>query len=251
MHCAAHRAPDVVDKDPEAARKLNIEATRALARAAASRSIFLLYISTDYVFPGRPGEAPYASDAPTGPTNFYGQTKLDGEKVVLEGTSHNALGAILRVPVLYGPVSEAKGNAESAVNILLDQLWKAQNETVKMDDWSIRYPTLTSDVGRVCKDICSTFASASSSERKEMKKVLQFSAEERFTKYQICEALAEIMGLPMGQMIANKEGNDPHAAVQRPYDCHLSTAALKNIGINVDAQDFRTWWKWNVKAYKK
>lgn len=47
MHCAANRFPDKVDKDPEGTRKLNVEATRDLARLCAKRDIFLVYISTD------------------------------------------------------------------------------------------------------------------------------------------------------------------------------------------------------------
>lgn len=252
MHCAANRAPDIVDKDPDAARSLNISATQLLVRATSSRGIFLLYISTDYVFAGKPGEAPYSAHAPTGPTNLYGQTKLDGENIVLEQTEDNGLAAVLRIPVLYGPTSETRGNAESAVNVLMDTLWKAQKESVKVDDWSMRYPTLTTDVGRVCRDICQRFVGLSKGEdRCKTERVLQFSAEERFTKYEICQAFAEIMGLPLDRMVPNKEGNDPTSSVQRPYDCHLSTQTLKELGIDVSAQDFRGWWRWYCKAYRK
>ena len=60
------------------------------------------------------------------------------------------LGVALRVPVLYGP---AEKNAESAVNVLMDSVVKAQEEGAKvtMDHWSLRYPTNTEDVARVCK----------------------------------------------------------------------------------------------------
>ena len=47
VHCAANRFPDKVDNDPEGTRKLNVEATRDLARLCAKRDIFLIYISTD------------------------------------------------------------------------------------------------------------------------------------------------------------------------------------------------------------
>lgn len=64
-------------------------------------------------------------------------------------------GITLRVPVLYG---HAETPSESATNTLMDTVWKAQAQTqggevkpVKMDHWSIRYPTNTEDVGRVCQ----------------------------------------------------------------------------------------------------
>ena len=71
------------------------------------------------------------------------------------------------------------------------------------------------------------------------------------TKYEICEIFAEIMGLPLDGMVANTEGNDPNASVQRPYDCHLSTKALKDIGIPIATQDFKGWWRREARAYRK
>jgi dTDP-4-dehydrorhamnose reductase len=42
----------------------------------------MLYISTDYVFDG--SNPPNDVSDETNPLNFYGKSKLDGEKVVLE-----------------------------------------------------------------------------------------------------------------------------------------------------------------------
>ncbi|KAF9763644.1 hypothetical protein IL306_003048, partial [Fusarium sp. DS 682] len=141
-----------VDKDPDGARALNVAASKALAKLAADRDILVIYISTDYVFPGTPGDAPYEADAEPRPTNLYGQTKLDGERAVLDmmkKAGKEGLGVVLRVPVLYG---NAETPAESAVNVLMDALWKAQTQgaEISMDHWAIRYPTNTEDIGRVC-----------------------------------------------------------------------------------------------------
>ncbi|KAI8304188.1 Methionine adenosyltransferase 2 subunit beta [Colletotrichum sp. SAR11_240] len=250
VHCAAQRYPDKVDSDPDAARALNVAATKSLASLCAARGIFLIYISTDYVFSGKPGEAPYENDAQTGPTNLYGQTKLDGEHAMLEEykqAGREGLGVVLRVPVLYG---QAETPAESATNILLDTLWKTQDgqSKVKMDHWAIRYPTNTEDVGRVCHDIAVKYTEAE--DRSSFPKILQFSSEDRMTKYEICQTFAEIMDLSMDGIIANTEGNDPNASVQRPYDCHLSTKALKDLGIDVSTSDFIGWWRREVHAFR-
>lgn len=65
-------------------------------------------------------------------------------------TTKRSRAVVLRVPVLYG---QAERPAESAINVLMDAVNKVQAEgvTVKMDDWSIRYPTNTEDVARVLK----------------------------------------------------------------------------------------------------
>lgn len=217
-----------------------MDATRVLADEASSRGVFLVYISTDYVFPGVEGEAPYAANAPTNPPNLYGQLKRDGELAVLEATKDTGLGIVLRLPVLYGT---ARSHSESAVNTLVDAVWKAQDEkaAVKMDDWAVRYPTNTEDVARVCRDIVIKYIK----ERprlKEMPKILQFTSEERMTKYEMCEKLADVLGLSLIGMVRNQQGNDPNAGVKRPYDTHLSTKELRDLGIDVRTMEFTAWW---------
>ncbi|TWU72284.1 hypothetical protein ED733_003236 [Metarhizium rileyi] len=254
IHSAAQRFPDKVDKDPEGARALNIAASRRLAQVALSRDILLIYISTDYVFPGTPGDAPYEADALPKPTNLYGQTKFDGERAILEEavTARKPGSAIvLRVPVLYG---HAETPAESAVNVLMDAVWKAQTEGtgIKMDHWAVRYPTNTEDVGRVCRDVAEKYLDVREpSDRKAFPPILQFSSEDRMTKHEICQSFGQMMGLDISNIEANTEGNDPDAAVQRPYDCHLSTKALRDLGIDVSTCNFVDWWRREIRAFNK
>ncbi|KAF2021411.1 NAD(P)-binding protein [Aaosphaeria arxii CBS 175.79] len=255
VHCAANRFPDKCDADPEAAKKINVESSRALAEATTTRGIFLIYISTDYVFPGVRGQAPYKTDAATDPPNIYGQTKLDGEKAVLGVAAQkpdvkNKV-VVLRVPVLYGSCDEPK---ESAVNILMSQLWAAQNlkegdPKIKVDDYALRFPTNTSDVGRVCRDISKLYTDTSSS-GKDLPSVLQFSSEDQMTKWEIVKTYAEIMGLPLDNMEPFTPEENPQDGVKRPYDCHLDTSALREIGIDVSTVDFRTWWRREVHAFR-
>lgn len=237
---AANRSPDQCDKNPEQARKINVDATQALAQATSSRSIFLIYISTDYVFPGTEGEAPYEASSSTKPTNMYGEMKRDGEIVTLKATCDSGLGVVLRVPVLYGPT---ESNSESAVNVLLDMVYKAQdlNSGINMDDWAQRYPTNTEDVARVCKDIAEKYLQEKD-DISSLPRILQFSSEDQMTKYEICEKLAQILGVPLPGMVRNKQGNDPNATVQRPFNTKLSTKELRDLGIDVWTQDFVAWW---------
>ena len=150
---AANRFPDKCDTDPEGTRALNIAASASLAKLCAADSILLIYISTDYVFPGTEGHAPYEITSTPKPPNLYGETKWEGEKAVLSAydkAGKAGWGVVLRVPVLYG---EAESPAESAVNVLMNAVQKAEDKdaNIKMDHWAIRYPTNTEDVGRVCQ----------------------------------------------------------------------------------------------------
>lgn len=226
----------------------------------AQQNAIFIYISTDYVFPGFPGEAPYQTDSKTNPPNFYGQTKLDGELETRRGNLRG--GVVFRVPVLYGAIDEDRGEGESAINTLLDVVWnKEGRKEVQMDHWSLRYPTNTRDVARVLCDVAGIqarlidlgsswanscvekYTNATESELATLPKILQFSSEEKMTKYDICQTLAELTNLPIDHIVPNAKGPDPSTGgTIRPYDCHLSTDALKSIGIDTEAIRFSGWW---------
>jgi dTDP-4-dehydrorhamnose reductase len=97
VNSAAHTAVDKAESEPELARAINATAPGVLARAAAALGATLVHYSTDYVFDGS-GQAPRAEDAPTGPLNVYGRTKLEGEALIrASGCRH----LILRTSWVY------------------------------------------------------------------------------------------------------------------------------------------------------
>lgn len=78
---AAYTAVDKAESEEDLATTINATAPREIARACAARDLPLVYISTDYVFDGV-GDAPFATDYPTGPLGAYGRSKLAGEEAV-------------------------------------------------------------------------------------------------------------------------------------------------------------------------
>ena len=81
LHAAAYTAVDKAEDEPSLCRKINAAGTEILARLARERDVKLLYISTDYVFPGT-GDTPHETNALTSPHNVYGASKLAGEEAV-------------------------------------------------------------------------------------------------------------------------------------------------------------------------
>ena len=59
---------------------------------------FVLYISTDYVFDGK--KAPYKETDEPNPLNKYGQSKLEGEKIVLGSFNGNINSIFLQISIL-------------------------------------------------------------------------------------------------------------------------------------------------------
>ena len=82
FHLAAVTNPDQCERDPDTARRVNLEATRELAEWAAASGAKLVFASTDLVFDGEKGN--YSEEDPAIPLSVYGRTKLGAEEAVLD-----------------------------------------------------------------------------------------------------------------------------------------------------------------------
>ncbi len=83
IHCSAFTAVDKAEDEAELCERVNADGARNIAAAARELGAKMMYISTDYVFPGT-GEHFYEPQDPTGPLSVYGATKLRGEESVRE-----------------------------------------------------------------------------------------------------------------------------------------------------------------------
>ncbi|KPK85330.1 MAG: dTDP-4-rhamnose reductase [Phycisphaerae bacterium SM23_33] len=80
VHAAAYTDVAAAEHNRRLCWKVNVEGTRNVARAAGERGIFLVHISTDYVFDGSRGG--YKEDDPVGPVcNYYSLSKLVAEEL--------------------------------------------------------------------------------------------------------------------------------------------------------------------------
>jgi dTDP-4-dehydrorhamnose reductase len=99
VNCAAWTDVDGAEAAEAEATAVNGVGVRHLAAACAASGARLLHLSTDYVLPGDATE-PCPEDAPTGPVNAYGRSKLVGEQAVLELLPQT--GYVVRTAWLYG-----------------------------------------------------------------------------------------------------------------------------------------------------
>ncbi len=216
IHSAAERRPDVSMRDPESARRLNVDATAAIAEWATTNEAYLLYISTDYVFDGT--QPPYKEDSLPNPLNDYGISKRAGEVAVLSTCSNSA---ILRIPILYGDVEYLE---ESAVIILTRELLDAADEeSVKMENWATRHPTLTDDVADVIRQML-----VYAGDNPVLKGIFHWSADEAMTKYDMACVIADVIDFSRERIIPD---NNPPSGAPRPKDCTLDTSLLRGKGI--------------------
>jgi dTDP-4-dehydrorhamnose reductase len=95
INLAAYTFVDLAEKEKQTAEFINVEGVKNLAKASRR----LITLSTDYVFDGTKG-SPYLEEDTARPLNFYGQTKLEGEKVALDSLKETI---IVRSSWLFSP----------------------------------------------------------------------------------------------------------------------------------------------------
>jgi dTDP-4-dehydrorhamnose reductase len=111
INCSGYTDVCLCEQEQKNAWNLNVEAVRVLSKLALKRKIRFLHFSTDAVFDGEKGDY-CESDSPN-PINYYGVTKLEGEKVALE---NDAL--VLRINIFGWNAQPKLGLAEWALERL-------------------------------------------------------------------------------------------------------------------------------------
>ena len=81
INAAAYTNVDKAEEETAAAYALNETAPHLLAEACKAHNVFLIHVSTDYVFDGTKG-APYTTADKPNPINVYGASKFAGEQAL-------------------------------------------------------------------------------------------------------------------------------------------------------------------------
>ena len=144
MHNAAWTAVDKAEQFPDKVYAVNALGPKFLAQESAKIGAKLVYISTDYVFPGT-GEKPYEVDDKVGPTSIYGKTKLEGEEFV---RTLNPNHFIVRISWVFG----INGNNFIKTMLRLSET----HDSLNIVDDQIGSPTYTADLARLLVDMIET-----------------------------------------------------------------------------------------------
>lgn len=148
IHCAAWTNVDGAEDENNKplVKKINVDGTDNLVKAAKRVNAKLLYISTDYVFNGE-GVRPWQpDDKDYAPLNFYGQTKLEGE---LLASSQLDKFFVIRIAWAFGL------NGKNFIKTMLSLADKGYKELRVVDD-QIGTPTYTYDLARLLVDMIQT-----------------------------------------------------------------------------------------------
>ena len=206
IHCAAFTNVDLAESDKETCEKVNVFGTENIALSCAKHGMKMLYLSTDYVFGGS-GEEPFETDSATYPCNFYGETKLAGEKAVIASCDKHF---IVRISWVFGE------NGKNFVKTMLRLAETKDEITVVCDQTGS--PTYTKDLAAL---LCEMIQSE--------KYGIYHATNEGFCSW--AEFAAEIMKLSGAKTkIIPVTSSEYKSVAQRPLNSRLSKASIDEGG---------------------
>ncbi|OGJ16225.1 hypothetical protein A3K74_03300 [Candidatus Pacearchaeota archaeon RBG_13_33_26] len=208
IHTAALADADFCEKNKEQTYITNVKGTQNIIEVCKDYGIKLIFFSTDYVYDGN--NPPYTEDSVKRPMNYYGETKLECERLVKE---HIKDYIILRPTIFYGFNNEE--DKETFVTQTLKKL--REKKEFFADDYVIKYPLIIDDVVDAIKILI----------EKDAVGDFNLGTEKGVTRYQWAIEIAEIFGLDKSLIKPEKTEN----VARKPKDVFYDISKIKKYGI--------------------
>ena len=199
---AAMTNVDGCEIDREGAWETNALGPKNVAAAARDVGARLIYISTDYVFDGLQGM--YSEEDPVSPINYYGESKLAGERFVQEICQDCT---IARTSVLYGwnPVRQ------NFITWAINEMRKGNRVNIVTDQYNT--PTLASNLADQLMGIL------------DERGIFHTSGSERVSRYELTVKAAKAFGLD--ECLINLISSDMlNWKAKRPMDSSLDVSKV-------------------------
>jgi len=200
---AAFHAVDECETRRAKAWDVNAHGTRNVAVAADQVDAHALFLSTDYVFPGLPSEAPYDEADSIDPVNYYAHAKYAGEQAAKIADRST----VLRPSVIYGL------DSANFVTWALGEL-EAGNDIDIVDD-QISRPTYAPDLATACVEIVEAGQEG----------VFHATGPESFSRYEFTLELASAFGFET-DLVSPISTAEFGQEAKRPRDSSLDSSAL-------------------------
>ncbi|MEM3443201.1 MAG: SDR family oxidoreductase, partial [Candidatus Bathyarchaeia archaeon] len=192
--------------EKEHAWKVNVEGAKNIAFACNKIGAKLVYISTDYVFDGLKGY--YSEEDKPNPINYYGLTKFEGEKQVIQ---HCQDYVILRTSVLYGwhPWKQ------NFVTWVINQL--KQNKEINVVQNHFNTPTLAGNLAQMSIEAL----------QRDLHGLYHASGSERINRYDFAVQIAKTFSLDASLIKPIKMSQLASWVAKRPKDSSLNTDKIQ------------------------
>ena len=197
---------DKAESEIELAGVLNHQAVAIMSDWTFANDCKFIHISTDYVFDGSSNVA-LSEDAPTGPINVYGKTKLAGENASLKG---NPFSIIIRTSWVYS--SFGANFVKTMLRLLKEK------DTLNVVDDQIGSPTYAADLAHAIFAIINHY--------NWQPGVYNYSNLGEISWYEFALAIQEISGLDC--KVSGIPSSQFLTAAKRPGYSLLDKSKIKN-----------------------
>jgi len=205
IHCAALTNVDMCEVQRDATWSVNVEGTKNIADASRAIGAKVLYVSTDYIFDGKKGM--YKEEDEPNPLNYYGKTKLEGEKIV-QGLKDSI---IIRSSVMF---------SRDKPNFLLWVLRKLKEGEIGIVTDQINSPTLNTELAECILKLIEM----------DVTGVYHTAGDERISRFNFARKIAETFGFDKS-MIKPIKTEQLNQIALRPVDASLDITKVKSLGI--------------------
>jgi dTDP-4-dehydrorhamnose reductase len=215
IHCAAMSRTKDCEQDPQAARRINVDATAHLAQR--SSEIPFIFVSSGEVFDGR--KTWYDETDEALPVNVYGKTKLEAERRVL----CNPLHTVLRIVLTAG--CSADGD-RSFVEDMCRAARAGKEVTLYADEY--RCPLPAGTIARALWELIDQKPSG----------LYHLGGSEKLSRWEIGQALLPWYPELEGRLKAGSSRS--HVGSPRPADLSLRCDKIQRV-LSFPLPGFRTW----------
>jgi len=203
VNCAAYTDVDKAESEAELAYEVNAAAVGRLGAFARTADVWVLHVSTDFVFDGKL-ERPYVEADVPNPINTYGKSKLAGERLLVEsGCRH----CIMRIEWTYG------SHGENFVTKLIERA-RANKKLTVVDD-QIGSPTATTEVAEV---ICQLLP-------KKPEGIFHFASAGYVSRYEMAKFIFDRLDMSV-DLVRCKSADFANGAA-RPLNSRLNCSKIK------------------------
>jgi dTDP-4-dehydrorhamnose reductase len=214
INASAYTAVDKSENDQQAADLINNLAVAKLANVCKTLNVWLIHVSTDYVFDGT-ATRPYTENDKTNPLGIYGESKLNGELAIkLSGCNH----IIIRTAWVF---------SEYGNNFLKTMLRVgAELDTLNIVDDQIGCPTYAPDVAKAIVTILPSLSSKISGAD-----IFHYCGDQACSWYEFAKAIfaeAEIFGLKTPNCINSIDTVEYLRSAIRPSYSVLECSKINN-----------------------
>jgi len=207
IHLAAITDVDLCEKEKDLAMKINGHATKIISEQAARQKAFFVYVSTDYVFDGKTGMKKESDQ--TNPINYYGKSKLEGEKSVMNLASS---WCIARTSTPYGLHPTKKSFPIWVANNLKD------NNEIKVLVDQFTSPTYVPNLSRMLIELA----------KKQIVGIIHLGGATRISRYEMAELVADRLKLDK-KLLNPTNIDDIKWIAKRPKDSSLDVSHVNSI----------------------